>query len=81
MKKTICLFLTAVLAFSAGCAKKEVKQKKETDKKPAPITEEVKNDAFYDMMQENTRPVAVMIDNDVAASRPQIGLESAYMVY
>ena len=81
MKKTICLFLTAVLALSAGCAKKEVKQKKETNKKPAPITEEEKNDAFYDMMQENTRPVAVMIDNDVAASRPQMGLESAYMVY
>ncbi|MBQ4631271.1 MAG: DUF3048 domain-containing protein [Clostridia bacterium] len=36
---------------------------------------------FYEMMQSDNRPVAVMIDNDVKESRPQMGLESAYMVY
>ena len=41
----------------------------------------LESDEFYELMQTDNRPVAVMIDNDEKASRPQIGVESAYMVY
>lgn len=42
---------------------------------------EVTPNEFYKMATSNVRPVAVMIDNDSEAARPQIGLESAYIVY
>ena len=38
------------------------------------------NALMTDKDKENDRPVAVMIDNEIAA-RPQLGLESAYIVY
>ena len=83
MKKIISYFLIITMLLMTGCTKKD-----ETPENPSPevpavseeITPEVTNE-YCEMMNTDTRPVAVMIDNDVAASRPQIGLESAYMVY
>jgi len=83
MKKFISYFLIITMLLMTGCTKKD-----ETPENPSPevpavseeITPEVTNE-YCEMMNTDTRPVAVMIDNDVAASRPQIGLESAYMVY
>lgn len=75
IKRLLALTLSLILALSiCGCAK-------ETNTDPFVVVED--NDPFYDDMMEkaNVRPVAVMIDNDVDAARPQIGLESAYMVY
>lgn len=80
MKKIIACAAAISLLFAGGCGKKKAETPKK-EKEPIVETAEMKNDVFYDMMQDDTRPVAVMIDNDVAASRPQMGLESAYMVY
>ena len=81
MKKLISLMLIiAVLAFS-GCGKKETVNTDEVQEE-TPVTEVVeKKDPFVEMMEKDNRPIAVMIDNDGPSSRPQIGLESAYMVY
>jgi len=83
MKKLISYFLIITMLFMAGCSKKDEAGEKPAEEAPAvseEIVEEVTNE-YCEMMNTDTRPVAVMIDNDVAASRPQIGLESAYMVY
>ena len=75
IKRLTALILSLILVLSvAGCAK-------ETSSDPYVVVEN--NDPFYDEMVEkqNGRPVAVMSDNDTDAARPQIGLESAYMVY
>jgi len=81
MKKFISLMLIiAILAFS-GCGKKETVNIDE-GKEDTSVTEVVeKKDPFVKMMEKNNRPIAVMIDNDGPSSRPQIGLESAYMIY
>lgn len=85
MKKILSLTLAMSLVLSVGCAKKQdvtsPEIKEPTVVSDAQPTVEVKESEFYAMMQEDTRPVAVMIDNDSDAARPQIGLESAYMVY
>lgn len=82
MKKVILIITAVLLIFASGCKKSENTEKKKEVKKPAVTeTEEIKNDNFYEIMLTNTRPVAVMIDNDTDKSRPQMGLESAYMVY
>lgn len=75
IKRLIALTLSLILVLSfAGCAK-------ETTSDPYVVVED--NDPFYNEMMEkqNVRPVAVMIDNDTDAARPQIGLENAYIVY
>ncbi len=81
MKKLISLMLASLLVLSiAGCGKKEPKK---VDKTPVTTTqkeEEPKNE-FVALMEQDNRPIAVMIDNDGPSSRPQIGLESAYMIY
>lgn len=82
MKKIVAYLLILTIVLLGGCSKKE-QPKTETEELPV-ISEEI-NEAepneFCLLMESNVRPVAVMIDNDVAASRPQMGLESAYMVY
>ncbi len=83
MKKLISYFLIITMLLMAGCSKKDEVAENPVEETPAvseEIVPEVTNE-FCEMMNTDTRPVAVMIDNDVAASRPQIGLESAYMVY
>ena len=93
MKKLII----ALICFSfvlAGCSsgKQEAKNKQEVtssaEKKENVLSDgtdveipEVTPNEFYTMATSDVRPVAVMIDNDSDAARPQIGLESAYIVY
>ena len=85
MKKLIALLLIAAVFTFGGCGKKQDKQPQTTPKTNTQQTQhDEKKDAkdtFREMMQTDTRPIAVMIDNDGKSSRPQIGLESAYMVY
>lgn len=83
MKKLISYFLIITMLLMVGCSKKNESGEKPVEESPAvseEVVQEVTNE-YCEMMNTDTRPVAVMIDNDVAASRPQIGLESAYMVY
>ena len=64
-----------------GCSSEETKKETKKELTPEQRAEQEGTSVFYQEMQENTRPFAVMIDNDVEASRPQMGLESAYIVY
>ena len=81
MKKRILLLLLAGLMVLSACGKKEADEEKGSDIHAVEQEENV--DPFYAEMQEKegVRPIAVMIDNDSDASRPQIGLEDAYLVY
>lgn len=79
MKKLFLILLSAALLLScSACAKNEPASGDEPYAVDAPVA-----DPFYEEMleKENIRPIAVMIDNDTDAARPQIGLENAYMVY
>jgi len=83
MKKTLALLLVLLMLSASGCGKKQEVTKKEETNKPVEYEEvtEIPDNEFCKMMAKDTRPVAVMIDNDSDDARPQIGLESAYMVY
>lgn len=83
------VFLTAlcVSLLFAGCSSEKEEVTKPVKKvevprepEPEPVQEPV-IDPYYEKMQSDTRPIAVMIDNDNGKARPQIGLESAYLVY
>ena len=81
MKRTLAiLFAGIMIFFASGCNKNEP-----ASDSPADIKEELpaepEENEFYKAMQTNFRPIAVMIDNDDYRARPQLGLESAYMVY
>ncbi|MBR3941879.1 MAG: DUF3048 domain-containing protein [Clostridia bacterium] len=80
MKKILSLMLALMMLILCGCAAEETKKEKK-ELTPEQRAEQEGTSVFYQEMQENTRPFAVMIDNDVEASRPQMGLESAYIVY
>ena len=80
MKKLTLLMLVFTLIFSIGCSKTEVATNVDSSATTEGEPEIIENE-FCKLMKTNTRPVAVMIDNDVAASRPQAGLENAYMIY
>lgn len=85
MKKIILLFLTFCMFFLTACGgeKPQNDDLVETflEETPSVSQEELAQTEFYNKMQTDERPVAVMIDNDSKEARPQIGLESAYMVY
>ena len=85
MKKVISLIMVLLIVMISGCGKEEAKptdakSPTEAQMKDTATPEEVKNE-FLKLMSSDKRPIAVMIDNDGPSSRPQIGLESAYMVY
>ena len=83
MKKLVSYFLIFAMIFLAGCSKSN-NEVTEPEVKEEPVVAEPAvepTNEFCKMMATDTRPVAVMIDNDVDASRPQMGLESAYAVY
>lgn len=82
MKKLLSLILVLSIVILPGCgSKKTVSEKKDT-KTDTKVTEtQEPKDPFLKMMSTNERPLAVMIDNDGPSSRPQCGLENAYMVY
>ena len=85
MKRLICFMLMLALIFAVGCGKKSAETGADTnaDAKDDVITnvEELSDNEFIRMLSTKTRPIAVMIDNDGPSSRPQSGLESAYIVY
>ncbi len=84
MKKRLFFAILATLMLISGCGKKEEPiPTPSEDVIRAVIPEEDEADPFYVEMteKEHVRPIAVMIDNDNDDSRPQIGLEHAYMVY
>jgi len=77
-KKLFLLLLSALVLFSFSACKG-----KETSTDEPYAIDVPESDPFYQEMKskEGVRPIAVMIDNDTDAARPQIGLENAYMVY
>ena len=79
MKKFLLILLSAFILLSFTACKKS--EPVTTDEPYA--VENTDADPFYLEMKskENVRPIALMIDNDSNAARPQIGLEDAYMVY
>ena len=80
LKKLLIFLLAAIMLMSlCGCAKETTNDNPE---EPFVVVDE-ETDPFYDFMiqNKNVRPIALMIDNDTNAARPQIGLESAYLVY
>lgn len=80
MKRFILCLLSLILVLS-GCSVNKPKEQG-NDVQAKPIKEETKTDPFYDAMTDsNSRPVAFMIDNDEDSSRPQAGLEDAFLVY
>jgi len=84
MKKLICIMMALTLIFAAGCGKKAEKTGSEVSEKKDEAIEniqELSDNEFIASLSTETRPLAVMIDNDGPSSRPQIGLESAYIVY
>ena len=80
MKRSFLLVLLAAMMVFSACGKSEPAS---TEPDIYAVDPEEEFDPFYaDMIEkENVRPIAVMIDNDSDAARPQIGLEDAYMVY
>ena len=80
LKKLLVFLLAAIMLISlCGCAKETTN---DTIEEPY-VVEEEEADPFYNFMMQNknVRPIALMVDNDTNAARPQIGLESAYLVY
>ncbi|MDP4133712.1 MAG: DUF3048 domain-containing protein [Bacillota bacterium] len=82
MKKIICIILTLIFILS-GCAKQTVKVSDNQPDKPADnAAQNLNPEEFYTKMTEsNTRPIALMIDNDKDYTGPQAGLENAYLIY
>ena len=81
MKKTLAMLLSAAMLISvSGCGNNN---EAPTNTEPPKNETSVQEDAcdFYNEMQTNFRPIAVMIDNDDKNARPQLGLESAYLIY
>ncbi|MBR4031031.1 MAG: DUF3048 domain-containing protein [Clostridia bacterium] len=80
MKRFLCFALCFIIICSfSGCGKKDVEITPPPVETPEVVEPEISE--FYTKMQTDFRPIAVMIDNDEASSRPQLGLESAYLVY
>lgn len=81
MKKVLALILVLTFLFAA-CAKNE---------EPSVIEEEVaskqeevvetKSEFYKTIVENDVRPIAVMVDNDNSSAWPQAGLDKAYKVY
>jgi hypothetical protein len=83
MKKLICLLLAISVLCFAGCGKKTEETDTKTKNDKEVVSEEKKEtkNEFVKLMETDKRPIAVMIDNDGPSSRPQIGLEKAFVLY
>ncbi len=83
MKKLICFVLAISLCCLAGCGKKteEIDTEVKNDKDVVSQEKKEPKNEFIALMETDKRPIAVMIDNDGPSSRPQIGLEDAYVLY
>ncbi len=77
------LVLTTVMLFSACSQKGEQTETTLNEPKKENVVQNIpEDDPFYTKMQNSdSRPIAVMIDNDDKRARPQIGLETAYLIY
>ncbi len=81
MKKILMLLIAGIMLFSVtGCQKNQELPTAGDDVKTE-IPDEPEACDFYKEMQTDFRPIAVMIDNDDKNARPQLGLESAYLIY
>lgn len=81
MKKTawVLLFSLVFMLLVSGCGKKPPETVAED---PQPQVEEPVTNVFYQqMMESESRPIGIMIDNDNEGAWPHAGLEDAYMVY
>ena len=79
---TFTLALTMILSF-AGCKKTEVEQP-DVETKPEQQQEQLLPEISQYLntyVNTDTRPIAVMVDNDDKNARPQAGLDEAYLVY
>ncbi len=76
-KRMMALMLALALCFTlfTACGKKEATTEGDTS---AEVTEVPESEAYLD---NNDRPIAVMIDNDGSSSWPHSGLEDAYLIY
>lgn len=83
MKKRLIFLALAALMLLSACGKGEPASNDNPEDDLYAIEAEEEFDPYYTMMKEkeNVRPIAIMIDNDNDAARPQIGLENAYLVY
>ena len=83
MKRLLALLLCIILTLCACSSKEPAETKSDADN----VVEEMEyeepetENEFYNMAHNSNRPIAVMIDNDNEDSRPQIGLEDAYLIY
>jgi len=80
--KRLLVFLICISVFLCSCSS-DTTTSMDTASDSAPKTEETQEprSEFYEMSHNSNRPIAVMIDNDNEAARPQIGLEHAYLIY
>lgn len=91
MKKPISIILTLLIVFSlCSCGKKDAKPYEQTDKPGSPtVTSEPPRYVVNPLTgiqdlpreKENLRPVAIMVNNIVAAQKVQTGLNKADIVY
>lgn len=84
MKKInyVLLLLIFATVFSFSACKKQDEKPETKPQKTVEQPQTPSESEFYTKIMQNThRPVAVMIDNDDEKARPQLGLESAYLVY
>ncbi len=83
MKKFLALILAMLLLSSVlvSCTPDEAEEVMGSEIENEEIIEEVVPDEFYLKMQNDERPIAVMIDNDADYKGPQAGLHKAYMIY
>ncbi len=78
MKKITALLLAFIFVISMTACKNE----KETVNQVAEeLPQESVNEFYVKMTESKSRPIAVMIDNDSEAARPQSGIEDAFAVY
>ncbi len=81
MKKITALFMAAAIGMSlTACNEKNNYEEEKPEQGVEAEAEPV--DEFYEAMTESdSRPIAVMIDNDADYTGPQAGLENAYLIY
>ncbi len=83
MKKRLLLIALSMTMLFSSCASDRKAEKKEEEKEQETqiVVPETASQFYKDICGSNTRPIAVMIDNDDDSARPQKGLEDAYIVY
>ncbi len=82
LKMRLLGILLVVCVFLSSCGKKpDDSIEPPVTETETPVVETENVSEFYKGVVNETRPIAVMIDNDDENARPQTGLEKAYLVY